>query len=231
MKAFFLFIALFLFATVSEAQPLWQAKLDSKVRFYQTTDFGVLVVGTDKSLYAVDAQSGDVVWRRKHGGLDETAISPVPNTDLILLSLDEGDKSRLEAIDVLSGESLWRSDKVKGDVMQLAVEPNSDLLSVVLVKKARGKSNDEVKRKPIVHAFQLSNGKELWKREVDSDVEMMPSDYTENGDVPFTLDNYRPPVILDGKVYLFYEGSTILTPPTEKRANERSFGLTKVAWR
>ena len=32
----------------------WSTKLDGKVRFYQSTELGVLVVGTEKSLYAVD---------------------------------------------------------------------------------------------------------------------------------------------------------------------------------
>jgi hypothetical protein len=75
-----------------------------------------------------------VVWRRKTGKVNETAVTPVPNTDLILLTRDLGSKSRLEAVDVLSGSRIWESDKVKGDVMQLAVDPESDLIAVVLVK-------------------------------------------------------------------------------------------------
>ena len=107
-------------------------------------------------------------------GLDETSITPVPSTDLILVSTDEGEKSRVEAVDLFSGETVWRSDKVKGDVLQLAVEPEQDLLAVVLVKKAKGKIGEEFKRTPIVHVFQLSSGDELWKKELDSDVQMMP---------------------------------------------------------
>ena len=110
-----------LFTSLSQAQPVWQTNLDGKVQFYQQTDFGIVVAGSENSLYAIDGQTGERLWRRKHKGLDETSITPVPGTDLVLLSLDEGDKSRLEAVDLLSGNSLWRSDKVKGDVMQLAV--------------------------------------------------------------------------------------------------------------
>ena len=227
MKAFFLFIALFLLAFTSFAQPVWQANLDSKVQFYQTTDFGVLVVGTEKSLYAVDGQTGDIVWRRKHGGLNETSISPIPDTDLILLSLDEGDKSRFEAIDILSGESMWRTDKVKGDVMQLAVEPNSDLLCVVIVKKAKEKIGNRLKRKPITYGFRLSTGKEIWKRELDSEIEMMPAEFIENKEVAFTLDNYRPPLILDGRVFLFYEGLTIINSQNGKEIEREKFKINE----
>ncbi|MBX7171094.1 MAG: PQQ-binding-like beta-propeller repeat protein [Pyrinomonadaceae bacterium] len=227
MKSFLLLCVLCFFVAISSAQPIWQAKLDSKVQFYQTTDFGVLLVGTDNSLYAVDGNTGDVVWRRKHKGLDETSISTVPNTDLVLLSLDEGDKSRLEAIDLFSGDSLWRSDKVKGDVMHLAVEPNNDLLCVVLVKKAKGKSDVELKRKPQIYVFSLSNGKQLWKKEIDSEVDMMPTEFAENKEVSFTLDNYRAPLMLDGKLYVFYEGATIFDSRTGKEIEREKFKVNE----
>ncbi len=157
-----------LFSVTSQAQPVWQANLDGKVQFYQTTDFGIVIAGSENSLFALDGQTGERLWRKKTKGLDETSITPIPSTDLILVSSDEGDKSRVEAVDLLSGETLWRSDKVKGDVMQLAVEPQSDLLAVVLVKKAKGKVGAEFKRSPIVHVFRLSNGDELWIRTLKS---------------------------------------------------------------
>src|SRR5688572_32688190 len=108
-------------------QPAWQADLDSRVRFYQTTDFGVLLAGTERSLYALDGQTGERLWSRETGRINETAVTPVPDTDLILLTRDLGSKSRLEAVDVISGVSVWQSEKVKGDVMQLAADPESDL--------------------------------------------------------------------------------------------------------
>lgn len=195
-------------SAVSNAQPAWQANLDGKVQFYQTTDFGIVLAGSERSLYAFDGQTGERIWRKATRGLDETSVTPIPSTDLILVSTDEGDKSRVEAVDLLSGATLWRSDKVKGDVMQLAVEPSQDLLAVVLVKKAKGRIGEEFKRSPVVHVFQLSTGDELWKKELDSDVQMMPSRFDSDGEVPYTLDNYRAPLILDGRVYLFYEGVT-----------------------
>ena len=187
-----IFSLLCFFACVSaDAQPVWQTSLDGKLHFYQTTDFGVMLAGTENSLYAVDGQTGETIWRKRTKGLDETSITPIPATDLILISSDEGDKSRVEAVDLLSGATIWRSDKVKGDVLQLAVEPSQNLLAVVLVKKTTGKVGEEFKRTPIVHVMNLSNGDELWKKELESDVELMPSRFGEDlGEVPFTLDNY-----------------------------------------
>ncbi|HLM00607.1 MAG TPA: PQQ-binding-like beta-propeller repeat protein [Pyrinomonadaceae bacterium] len=229
MKAVFLLCLLCLFAAIpASAQPVWQANLDGKVRFYQTTDFGILLAGSENSLYALDGQTGERLWQRRHRGLDETSITPVPSTDLILLSLDEGDKSRVEAIDLLSGATLWRSDKVKGDVMQLAVEPEQDLLAVVLVKKAKGDIGDELKRSPQIHVLRLSDGKELWKKQLESDVEMMPSRFGENlGEVPFTLDNYRPPLMLDGRLYLFYEGATSYDARTGREGERERFKINE----
>ncbi|CAN5436026.1 hypothetical protein BH10ACI1_BH10ACI1_33600 [soil metagenome] len=217
-----------LFAAVSNAQAVWQTNLDGKLAFYQTTDFGIVLAGTNNSLYALDGQTGEKLWRKSHKGLDETSITPIPATDLILVSLDLGDKSRIEAVDLLSGETIWKSDKVKGDVMQLAVDPEQDLLAIVLVKKAKGKVGEELKRSPVVHVLRLSDGEELWKKELESDVEMMPSQFGENlGEIPFTLDNYRAPLILDGRIYLFYEGATSYDAKTGKEGEREKFKVNE----
>lgn len=219
-----LFCLLCFFAANQNAQPVWQAPLDGKILFYQTTDFGIVLAGTGSALFAIDGQTGERLWRRNHKGLDETSITPIPATDLILLSLDTGDKSRVEAIDLLSGASVWRSEKVKGDIMQLAVEPEQDLLAVVTVKKAKGRIGEQLKREPVAHVLRLSDGEELWKKQLESDVEMMPAEFGEDkGEVAFTLDNYRPPLMLDGRLYLFYEGATSYDARTGREGEREKF--------
>ncbi|HKP70509.1 MAG TPA: PQQ-binding-like beta-propeller repeat protein, partial [Pyrinomonadaceae bacterium] len=226
------FAILYVAAIQVIAQPAWQANLDSKVRFYQTTDFGIVLAGTERSLFALDGRTGERIWRRETGKIDETAVTPVPDTDVVLFSRDLGSKSRLEAVDIASGATLWQSEKVKGDVLQLAADPVNDLVAVVLVKNPRG--SGELKRKPIVHVLRLSNGDELWKKELDSEIEMMPARFGENGEVAFTLDNYRAPLLLDGRLFLFYEGATSFDARTgsekerEKfRVNEDGLALTE----
>ena len=214
----------------------WNTRLDGRVRFYQTTELGVLVAGTERSLYGLDAETGDVLWRRKDARLDETDVAPVPGTDVLLLSLERGDKTRLEAVDLMTGDALWRTDKVRGAVMQLAYEPGAGLLAAVLARDAHGKPRAGFKRKPVVHVFDVAAGREWWHRELESEVEMMPTRAASaaDGDVPYTLDNYRPPVFLDGRLYLFYEGVTSLDARTgqerrrEKfRVNEEGLALTE----
>lgn len=213
----------------------WSAKLDDTVRFYQPTDVGAIIAGTKKSLYAIDGATGDILWRRKTSALDENDVAPVPGTDLVLLSFQKDQKTRIEATDALSGDTIWQSDKLKGAVLQIAVDIDSNLLAVVLAKNAKGKSSDNLKRKPIVHVLDISTGDEIWKKEIGADIEMMPSRWTD-GDVEFTLDNYHPPMFVSGRLYLFYEGATSFDARTGKermrekfKVNESGLALTEAA--
>ncbi|MGB7207038.1 MAG: PQQ-binding-like beta-propeller repeat protein [Pyrinomonadaceae bacterium] len=207
---------------------MWQTDLNSTIKFYETTDFGVIIAGTERSLYAVDGQTGERLWRRETGKINETAVTPIPDTDLLLFTRDVGSKSILEAIDIVSGDRIWQSDKVKGDVLQLAVDPANDLLAVVLVKNPRGDAGQEFKKKPIVHVLQLSTGEELWKRELDSEIEMMPARFGENlGEIAYTLDNYRAPLLLDGRLFLFYEGATSYDARTGKEKEREKFKINE----
>ncbi len=229
-----LLLVLLCITPIVAAAERWSTKLDAKVRFYQSTDLGVVLVGTEKSLYAVDGETGEVLWRRKHAKLDETDVAAVPGTDLVLLNLESGSKTRVEALDLMTGEPLWRSDKVRGAVMQMALDQNANLLAVVMVRDAKGKAKDGFKRKPVIHVFDITNGDELWKRDLESEVEMMPARWGDDDDVPYTLDNYRPPVFLDNRLYVFYEGLTSLDAHTGKerqrdkfRVNEEGLALTE----
>ena len=213
----------------------WTTKLDKDVRFYQPTDMGVLIVGTEKTLYALDGSTGETLWRRKETSLDETDVAPIPGTDLLLLSFEKGERTRVEAADILSGDTIWRSDKIKGAVMQLAVDPQANLLAVVLAKDAKDHARQGFKRHPLLHVLDLASGDELWKSEI-SEVEMMPTRWSEKegAEVEYTLDNYHPPVFASGRLYLFYDGVTSFDARGGKerlreryRVNEEGLALTE----
>jgi outer membrane protein assembly factor BamB len=213
----------------------WSTKLDKDVRFYQPSDMGVVIVGTEKSLYAIDGSSGEVLWRRKDTSLDETDVAPVPGTDLLLLSFEKGKQTRVEAADVLTGDTIWRSDKIKGAIMQMAIDPNANLLAVILAKDAKARAREAFKRHPLLHVLDLASGDELWKYEL-SEVEMMPTRWPDDQgkEVEYTLDNYYPPVFVDGRLYLFYEGVTSFDARGGKerlraryRVNEEGLALTE----
>src|ERR1041385_493899 len=137
-----------LFSSFTVHAQTWTAKLDDTVRFYQTTDVGAIIVGTKKSVYAVDAMTGDVLWRRKEAALDENDVAPIPGTDLLLLSFEKDSRTRIEVVDALGGDLIWQSDKLRVAVMQMAVETEKILLAVVMVRDARGDARAGFKRKP-----------------------------------------------------------------------------------
>ena len=226
-------LAVFFVSAETHAQT-WTAKLDKTVRFYQTTDMGVLLVGTEKSLYAIDGATGETLWRRKDAALDETDVAPIPGSDLVLLAFEKSERTRVEAVDILNGDTVWKSDKIRGGVMQMAVDPAANLLAVVLAKDAKGHAKEGFKRHPLLQVLNLASGDEIWKYEV-TETEMMPSRWPDgDSEVDYTLDNYRPPVFVDGRLYLFYEGLTSFDARTGKsrlrekyRVNEDGLALTE----
>lgn len=235
MRAVGLSLFFVLLSSLPALAQSWTAKLDKDISFYQPTEMGVLIVGTEKSLYAIDASTGDTLWRRKDTSLDETDVAPVPGTDLLLLSFEKGDKARIEAVDILTGDSIWRSEKIKGAVMQTTVDTANNLLAVVLAKDVKSRARDGFKRRPLLHVLDLATGDELWKYDI-SEVEMMPARWPEDSgkDVDYTLDNYYPPAFIDGRLYVFYEGVTSFEARSGKerlrekyRVNEDGFALTE----
>lgn len=227
LRALALTLGVLLIGASSSAQVSWTAKLDGDARFYQTTDLGVLVIGTEKSLYALDAATGDVMWRRKARGLDETDVAAVPGTDLLLVAIADGERSRLEAVDLLGGGTVWRTDAQRGGVMGMAVDTDARLLAVTLVRDARGRAREGFRRRARTHVFDLATGRALWKRETSGDIEMMPVCWADDGDVPYTLDNYRPPLFLDNRLWLFYEGVTSFDAHTGENREREKFSVNE----
>src|ERR1051325_9677580 len=106
MRRLLLFLIFLVSCSAQIQAQVWSTKLDKDVRFYQSTDVGVIVVGTEKSIYAVDAANGELLWRRKDVELDENDIAPVPGSDLLQLSFETGDRTPLEAVDLLTGNRI-----------------------------------------------------------------------------------------------------------------------------
>ena len=235
MKLYLLSLLIIVSSPLVALSQSWTTKLDKDVRFYQPTEMGVVIAGTEKSLYAIDGATGDTLWRRKDTSLDETDVAPVPGTDLLLLSFEKGDKARIEAVDILTGDSIWRSDKIKGAVMQMSVDPAANLLAIVLAKDAKDRARDGFKRRPLLYVLDLATGDDVWKYEV-GEVEMMPTRWPEDSgkEVDYSFDNYYPPAFAAGRLHVFYEGVTSFDARTGKerlrekyRVNEDGLALTE----
>ena len=231
----FLFCLLFVLFYSLPTFAQWTSKLEKDVRFYQLTEMGIIIAGTEKSVYAIDGSNGETLWHRKDTSVDETDVALVPGTDLLLLSLEKGDRARIEAVNLIRGNSIWRTDKIKGAVMQMSVDPSANMLAVVLAKDAKSRAREGFKRRPLVHVLNLGNGDEIWKYEA-SEVEMMPSRWPEDSgkEVNYTFDNYYPPVFDGSRLYIFYEGVTSFDTRSGKerlrekyRVNEDGLALTE----
>src|SRR2546429_6793887 len=94
LRAALVLLALCACARAARAADPWQAKLDAAVRFYQTTEVGVLVVGTEKSLYGLDAETGDVLWRRQGARPGESDGAAGPPTEHPLITPARRGKTR-----------------------------------------------------------------------------------------------------------------------------------------
>lgn len=194
------------------------------------------VAAFNHQIAALDGATGEIIWRRRVSGgrLGETDVAAIPSTDLLLINLEQGKRARVEATDVLSGATIWQSEKMRGQIMQMAVDLEADLLAVVCVRDAKGRARENFKRHPVVHLLSLSTGDELWKREIGSNVEMMPARWNTDDEVEYTLDNYHPPFFLDHRLYLFYEGVTSYDEQSGDegerdrfRVNEEGLALTE----
>lgn len=117
----------------------------------------------------------------------------------------------------------------------MAVDPENDLAAVIFVRDAKGALKEGFKRRPRLHLLNLATGDELWKRDLESEVEVTPARWGGEGEETFyTLDNYRAPFFPDGRLWLFYEGVTSLDARTGKegirekfRVNEEGLALTE----
>jgi outer membrane protein assembly factor BamB len=56
---------------------------------------------------------------------------------------------------------------------------------------------------------------------------MMPIRFAESGEVAYTLDNYRAPLLLDGRLFLFYEGATSYDAATGNEKEREKFKINE----
>jgi len=84
------------------------------VRFYQTTDIGVVTL-YQKSVYAVDGATGDILCAPQDvSDFDENDVSAGAGvSDLLLLEFLKKENARVLKQLTLDGNRIWRSDKSK----------------------------------------------------------------------------------------------------------------------
>jgi len=50
---------------LNAATPDWSAKLPENIKWQNVTGVGTVLVGTDKAIYSLDPDSGEIMWKRE----------------------------------------------------------------------------------------------------------------------------------------------------------------------
>jgi hypothetical protein len=138
--------------------PGWSTKLDGKISFYQSTELGVLVTATQNSLYAIDGESGEILWRRKNVRLDATDIAPMMGTDLVLLNLEKDKRAPARS----RRSTLWQTDLAERQAQRQRDASGCGSAErtgrpLCLVRDAKDKPRGGFKRRPTVHLLSLAS--------------------------------------------------------------------------
>ncbi len=111
---------------------IWSAALPGEIKWQKMTQCGVLLASAGKSLYAIDAEKGRMLWSRPVE-LKNEELFEVPNSNVILYSpKPEGEKKEvLAAIDLLTGATIWENRALGGKlVLNILSVPAKRLLII-----------------------------------------------------------------------------------------------------
>ena len=86
---------------LEDGRIMWRVETGYKVDRVPAMDDGVLYVGTDK-LYAVEGETGELIWTRQLGGMVET--QPIVVDDKVVVGCDDG---YVYAVDKNTGDEVW----------------------------------------------------------------------------------------------------------------------------
>ena len=206
IKLSLLLLSLFAFAPLANAQSaLWSHKPAQDIKWYQVADAGVVIAGTEKSVYALDPDSGATLWTRDDlAGIAEYEVNQVRNTPVLFVSDPKGfgnAKTKLHALDLLTGKSLWETGEVQGHAVETAINYEKNLaLIITVVNKMTNKDKLDL------YAVQITTGKLLWKVEYTERVDLYGKEKGSRFMPTFDLSGANPPVFDKDAVYLSYAG-------------------------
>jgi outer membrane protein assembly factor BamB len=206
LKLSLLLLALFTVTQLTNAQSaLWSHKPTQDIKWYQVADAGVVIVGTDKNVYALDPDSGVQLWTRDDlSGIAEYEVNQIKNTPILFISDPKGfgnAKTKLHAVDVLTGKSIWETGEVQGHAVETAVNYDKGIaLIITVVNKMANKDKLDL------YAVRISNGKLLWKTEYTEKVDLYGKEKGSRFMPTFDLSGANPPVFDQDAVYLSYAG-------------------------
>ena len=190
---------------VCNAETLWTHKPTEDIKWYRLNESGTLLVGTDSSLYVLDPESGQQVWRRDDlRGISEIQVHEIAGTPLLLAPQNSGTfqkGTKLFALDILTGKTVWETEKLKGVTVQVTPIYEKDMVVMLTVK-----DNSHTKDKPDLIALKLSNGSLLWEAEFTENVDLYGIERGSKFFPKYDLSGAQPPIYEGDSIYFSYAG-------------------------
>jgi hypothetical protein len=212
-------------AAVAATSSSWSKKLDKDIDWIIQTEFDVLLVGSNKKLYAISERRGEQLWSIEIGSeIGRTDVTLIDGTDIVLVNREidkEKSSYKLEAYEVITGTKIWGNNLIKGrgiDILPL-LSKNSFLY---LIDKDE---NDKVR--PHLYNFDIYTGKITWESEFSSSFNGTKSSgfwvFGNNYDV----SGFYPPVFINNEIFFFYDGVRSFDYKTGKQLWYASYTLNK----
>jgi outer membrane protein assembly factor BamB len=204
--SFLLFTMIFgAVCSIVSAQSLWTHRPTEDIKWYRLNESGTLLVGTDSTLYELDPESGQTVWKREDlKGINEYQVQEIGGTPLLLVSQNSGTfqkGTRLYALDVLTGQTVWQTDKLKGATVQVTPIYDRDMVVIMTVT-----DNARQKDKPDLIALKMSDGTALWESEFTDNVDLYGMERGGKYFPKFDLSGAQPPIYDGDSLYMTYAG-------------------------
>jgi len=155
-KISLLFVLVIAFISVkAEISPAWKNSFDSPVVWQKVTNIGYLIVSTEKALYGINPESGEVLWENTHfASVPEEAYEQVEGTQYF--SITTGDQiSDVVIINPMDGKIIFDSEK-EGIAAILSKHPLGRSGRLLIVGTKKGELS------LTLLMYDVNTGEQLW---------------------------------------------------------------------
>ncbi len=154
----FLILAIAFFTVKAEISPAWKKSFDSPVKWQKITNIGYLIVSTEKALYGINPESGDVLWENTQlSSIPEEAYEQVTGTQFFSITTG-GQIADVIIINPLDGKVFFDSEK-EGIAAVLSKHPLGQSGKLLIVGTKKG---DMVLT---LLLYDINTGEQLWVNE------------------------------------------------------------------
>lgn len=90
---------------------LFEKELDSDIRFHLVHDTGIIIVGTEQTIYGFDPATGAEKWKieKLMKNYDVDSVKPLPGLPFMVYQVKEGfiAPPKIRCLDILTGQVVW----------------------------------------------------------------------------------------------------------------------------